>query len=43
MQPGSNLDSDSDGLTDAFELMSGSSPDVADTDQDGLSDAYEAG
>jgi len=43
MQPGNNLDSDSDGLTDAFELMSGSSPDVADTDQDGLSDAYEAG
>jgi cell wall-associated NlpC family hydrolase len=43
MQPGSNLDTDQDGLTDAFERMTGSSPDVADTDQDRLSDAYEAG
>jgi cell wall-associated NlpC family hydrolase len=42
MQPGSTLDTDRDGLTDAFELMTGSSPSVADTDQDSLSDAYEA-
>ena len=41
MQADANLDTDSDGLTDAFERMSGSSPNVADTDQDGLSDAYE--
>ena len=42
-QPGSDLDTDRDGLTDAFERLAGSSPDVADTDQDGLSDAYEVG
>lgn len=41
--PGNNLDSDNDGLTDAFERLTGSRPDVADTDADGLSDAYEAG
>src|SRR3712207_2023605 len=39
--PGSDVDTDEDGLTDAFERLSGSSPDVADTDQDGLSDGYE--
>lgn len=42
MDPAGQLDSDSDGLTDSFERMAGSSPDVADTDQDGLSDAREA-
>ena len=41
MQADANLDTDQDGLTDAFERLSGSSPNVADTDQDGLSDAYE--
>ena len=41
MDPGSKVDTDQDGLTDAFEQMVGSSPDVADADQDGLSDAYE--
>ncbi len=39
--PAANLDTDHDGLTDAYERLVGSSPDVADTDQDGLSDAYE--
>jgi hypothetical protein len=39
--PGSKVDTDKDGLTDAFERIVGSSPDVADTDQDGLSDSYE--
>ena len=42
-QPGADLDTDRDGLTDAFERLAGSRPDVADTDQDGLSDAYEVG
>ncbi|RYP83269.1 hypothetical protein EKO23_19605 [Nocardioides guangzhouensis] len=41
MQPGGNIDSDQDGLTDAFEQSVGSRPDTADTDQDSLSDAYE--
>src|SRR4051794_12765049 len=40
--PQAQVDSDKDGLTDAFERLAGSSPDVADTDQDGLSDADEA-
>jgi cell wall-associated NlpC family hydrolase len=40
--PAAQLDTDKDGLTDAFERLAGSSPDVADTDQDGLSDAREA-
>lgn len=39
--PSANVDTDHDGLTDAFEVLSGSSPSVADTDQDGLSDANE--
>ncbi len=42
-QPGSDLDTDHDGLTDAFEARIGSNPEVADSDADGLSDAYEAG
>ncbi|MGA8246824.1 MAG: hypothetical protein WB797_07960 [Nocardioides sp.] len=42
-QPGSDLDTDHDGLTDAFEARIGSNPELADTDGDGLSDAYEAG
>jgi hypothetical protein len=41
MQPGGNIDTDRDGLTDAFEIRSGSRADVADSDQDSLSDAYE--
>jgi cell wall-associated NlpC family hydrolase len=41
MEPDANLDTDQDGLTDTFERLSGSSPNVADTDQDGLSDSYE--
>src|SRR3954464_8268147 len=39
--PKSNLDTDHDGLTDAFERMIGTSATLADTDADGLSDAYE--
>ena len=42
MQPGGNVDTDRDGLTDAFEMMTGSRADLADSDQDSLSDAYEA-
>ena len=39
---GTMLDSDSDGLTDAFEnLVSHSDPDEADSDSDGMSDYYE--
>ena len=41
MDPGSRSRHRPDGLTDAFEQLAGTSPDVADTDQDGLSDAYE--
>ena len=41
MAPGSDLDTDQDGLTDAFEIRVGSRIDVADSDQDSLSDAYE--
>jgi hypothetical protein len=40
-QPDSQLDSDHDGLTDAFERMTGSNPLLADSDHDNLSDAYE--
>ena len=35
-------DSDSDGLTDAFERLAGTNLLSGDTDADGLSDAYEA-
>ena len=42
MQPGGNVDTDRDGLTDAFEMMTGSRADLADSDEDNLSDAYEA-
>jgi cell wall-associated NlpC family hydrolase len=38
---GSQMDTDHDGLTDAFERATGSRYDVADTDHDGLSDGYE--
>lgn len=40
---GSQQDSDHDGLTDAFELQAGSSPQSADADKDGLSDGFEIG
>ncbi len=36
------VDSDHDGLSDAFEKLAGTNPHSADTDGDGLSDAYEA-
>jgi cell wall-associated NlpC family hydrolase len=36
------VDSDHDGLTDAFEKLVGTNPRMADTDSDGLSDGYEA-
>ena len=39
--PGGQVDTDHDGLTDAFERMTGSNPGLADTDHDGLSDTYE--
>ena len=35
-------DSDSDGLTDAFERLAGTSPTKVDTDDDGLNDIFEA-
>jgi cell wall-associated NlpC family hydrolase len=35
-------DFDSDGLTDAFEHLAGTSPTMVDTDHDGLSDTFEA-
>ena len=39
---GTLLDSDSDGLTDAFEnLVSHSNPNLTDTDSDGMEDYYE--
>ena len=37
-----DVDSDHDGLTDAFEKLAGTDPGKADTDGDGLSDGYEA-
>jgi cell wall-associated NlpC family hydrolase len=40
--PASSPDSDHDGLTDEFEKLAGTNPQVADTDGDGLSDGYEA-
>lgn len=39
---GTQMDTDHDGLTDAFEQATGSRVDVADTDHDGLSDGVEA-
>jgi hypothetical protein len=36
------VDTDHDGLTDAFERLAGTAPTLADTDRDGLSDGYEA-
>ena len=39
--PASRLDTDHDGLTDAFERIVGGNVELADTDEDGLSDAYE--
>ncbi len=38
---GSQLDTDHDGLTDAFERATGSNIRATDTDHDGLSDGYE--
>ena len=35
------MDTDGDGLTDAFEQMIGSDPTQVDSDHDGLSDGYE--
>ena len=37
-----DLDTDRDGLTDAFERLAGTKVAVADSDSDGLSDGYEA-
>jgi cell wall-associated NlpC family hydrolase len=37
-----DVDSDHDGLTDAFEKLAGTDPGKADSDGDGLSDGYEA-
>lgn len=39
--PGSGLDTDQDGLTDAFERMVGTDVNLVDTDSDGLTDVYE--
>ena len=39
---GLDRDSDSDGLTDAFEKLAGTNRLSGDTDADGLTDAYEA-
>ena len=38
---GAQLDTDRDGLTDAFEQAAGTGLKVADTDRDGLADGYE--
>ena len=35
------LDTDRDGLTDAFEQAAGTGLKLADTDKDGLADGYE--
>ncbi|MGB3185599.1 MAG: NlpC/P60 family protein [Ornithinimicrobium sp.] len=35
-------DTDADGLTDAFERLAGTDPELSDTDDDGLDDAFEA-
>lgn len=37
-----DVDTDHDGLTDAFEKLAGTSSKLADTDGDGLDDGYEA-
>ncbi len=42
LPPDQSVDTDGDGLTDAFEALAGTDPTVADTDGDGLSDGYEA-
>lgn len=36
-----DVDTDHDGLSDAFERLAGTDPNKADTDGDGLSDSYE--
>lgn len=36
-----NVDADSDGLVDGFELLVGTDPDISDTDGDGASDGTE--
>ena len=41
MPPGAQADDDRDGLTNAFERLSGTAVNSADTDHDSLSDAYE--
>jgi thrombospondin type 3 repeat protein len=41
-QIGHDMDSDHDGLMDAFEKLAGTSAALADTDADSLPDAYEA-
>ncbi|HEY7042778.1 MAG TPA: NlpC/P60 family protein, partial [Nocardioidaceae bacterium] len=43
MLPGANVDTDLDGLTNAFERVAGTSVREADSDHDSLSDAYELG
>jgi cell wall-associated NlpC family hydrolase len=40
--PETPQDADHDGLSDAFEKLAGTDPNLKDTDHDGLSDAYEA-
>src|SRR5699024_5843915 len=42
LPPDRSMDSDGDGLTDAFERLAGTDPFSADTDSDGLSDGEEA-
>lgn len=42
LEPDAQVDTDADGLTDAFERMIGSNLELADSDRDGLTDAYEA-
>ena len=37
-----DVDTDRDGLTDAFEKLAGTDVKIADTDGDGLNDGYEA-
>lgn len=42
LPPDQSVDSDGDGLTDAFEALAGTDPMSADTDGDSLTDGYEA-